>query len=140
MQDVFEHTGRISTFVRRSPRQQLEQDGTDPVDVGVLAGCAARLLRGHVGRSSDCATILGVRRCIRCNAPRPVGRTTRTLDFRIIRITCKLGEPPVQQDHFAELTKHNIAGLEIAVHHAARMRVTDRIADPDNGRQQARQF
>ena len=140
MQDVFEHSSRISTFVRRSTRQQLKQDGTDPVDVGVLAGGAARLLRSHVGRSSDCATILSVGRCIRCYAPGSVGRTTRTLDLRIIRIACKFGEPPVQQDHFAEFTEHNIAGLEIAVHHSARMRVTDRIADTDNGRQQARQF
>ena len=47
-----------------------------------------------------------------------------------------LGQAPVEHDHLAEAAEHDVFGLQVAVDHAARVGVADRLADLDERLQQ----
>ncbi|MFT3774796.1 MAG: hypothetical protein QM820_56325 [Minicystis sp.] len=112
-------------LVERLEREHLEEDDAERVDVGArveLIDLAAELLGRHVaGRAHDLADL---RLRLRAGG-----------DDALVGILAggDLGEAPVEQVHLAEITEHDVAGLEIAVQHAARVGEGDREADAAEG-------
>ena len=61
----------------------------------------------------------------------------RALGFGLVE---RLGQTPVHHQRLAVLAQHDVARLEIAVQHAAAVRIRHRVADVDEPAQQIAQF
>jgi hypothetical protein len=57
-----------------------------------------------------------------------------------VRLADDLGQAPVEDDHFAVVAQHHVLRFQVAVQHAARVRVRHRVARPDKGGQQLAQL
>ena len=83
---------------------------TDPWDT--VAGCAAGLLRAHVGDGPYELAGVGVQ-----------GRVPD------VRVRCP-GDPEVEDLGLSVVTHENVGGLQVAMRHALGVRMLDRIAEP----------
>jgi len=94
-------------------RQQLEQDEPERVHVGARPDVRIRhLLRGDVHRRAQERSRLRQTRLV-------LVLDAGSLVFDQPR------EPPVEDIHLAEVTEHDVRGLEVAMDHATRVRVVD---------------
>ena len=117
----------LLALVRRPAGEDLEQDRPQPVDVGPRVDQVEPplgLLRRHVRRRPELPPRL------RRLAPR-LGRHAH-LGQRLVGLVGPvddLGQAPVEDDHLAEAPQHDVLRLQVAVHHPARVRIADRLAD-----------
>ena len=59
--------------------------------------------------------------------------------FRLSRFHA-LGQPPIQDDHFAEVAEHDVLRFQIPMHDAPPCRIVNRVADVHEGIEQLRQL
>jgi hypothetical protein len=105
------------------------EDRAERVDIAALVdGLASRLLRWHVGRRADHRAydreLAGACAAIRTRI--------EVLWNRVAEI---LRESPVDHDGLTELADHDVRRLEVAMDHAMRVRVRDRLGSDDHRRQ-----
>ena len=117
----------LLAFIGRAAGEDLAQDRPEREHVAALVeivDVAHRLLRRHVrGCSHDGSGDRGG----------PLGFASNGRDHRLVRprldlaLAEDLREPPVDDLHLAERADHHVRRLEIAVDHAARVGVSDRL-------------
>ena len=117
----------VAAGMQRLGGEDLEQDRAERVDIGARRrGDALDLLGRHVARRAEHRAGLG-----------PVAEG---VDLGVARRSPVVGEhardAPVEHVDLAVVAEHDVRGLEIAVHDAARVRELDREADVDERAQQ----
>ncbi len=136
--DGLEHVAELPLH-RGLVGQYVVKRGTQAVDVGPWAEIlkvALSLLGAHeAGRSQGTA---GKRfggaaggawdECLLAQVGTGVGPT------------CRLGQPPVDHQRLTVLADDDVAGLDVAMEHAAAVRVLDGVADVEKSEQQFTQF
>jgi thiopeptide-type bacteriocin biosynthesis protein len=124
----------IAGGVRQPAGQQVVEDRAERIDVDPRVDqLPARLLRRHVGRGPDHraaqrqARSAGQRQLV----ARSAGRIARG-----IGATGQPRQAPVDDRDLAELADQHVRRLEVAVDHAAAVRVGDRVGDRGDDREQ----
>ncbi|MEQ9497640.1 MAG: hypothetical protein RIT81_12300 [Deltaproteobacteria bacterium] len=116
-------------------REDLVEDGAEPVDVGLggeqLRAPLGRLGRHVLRRAGDRAA-RGLRR-----RELPDELDAPVLRFERVVAADDLGEAPVDQDRFTVLTDHDVRRLDVAVDDAVRMREGHCVGDLLVDREQA---
>ena len=125
-----EHLGRARARVRRPARQQLIQRGAERIDIAPRAGLVAADLLGchEAGRAEHRADL-------RLQAVRGRRDLERCARVRIV-LADHLREAPVDHHGLAELADEDVRGLEVAVDHAAAVRVGHGVDRGEHVRQQ----
>ena len=126
------HARDRAARVQRLQRQHLVQDRAERVHVGARVharGLAARLLRRHVAGRAEHGAVERVGAAVARQRDRPLAEQVgQAVDLR---------QAPVEHVHLAEVAEHDVARLQVAVQHAARVREVDREA---RGRERAQQL
>ncbi len=118
------------------PHQQAVKRRAQAVDVGRRADAvdfAVGLLGTHVLRRADRGPGTGERRV----AGPSIRKSTRVRAFLVFIAPEQLGQSPVDDQRLAERPEHDVIGLQVAVHDAAAMCISDRVAGVDHALEQA---
>ncbi len=110
----------------RPAGQDLEEDGAEAPYVAALVDLvelALGLLGAHVRRRAE--RVAGDGRVGRAHQ---LGFASHLFRAHVL-LPVRFGESPVEDDGLAELADHDVLGLEVAMHHAAAVRVGDGVAD-----------
>ena len=129
----FQYRHGIGARKRRLSRENLVENRAETVDVRAAVDQvepALGLLGGHVGRRTDDVALDGLR-----------GLRRQTLTFEthppvFVRVAEHLGHAPVEHQHLAEIAQEDVFPFEVAMNHAARMRIGNRVADRDKRAEQ----
>ena len=124
-------------LVRRLARQQVVECGTQTVNVGARPQrpeVARGLLRAHVGRGPERAAGQGL------GATAGRRRHQRPLPRARLRPARCLCQAPVNDQRLTMLADDDVARLDVAVEHAAAVRVFDRVAHIHKAPEQPAQF
>ena len=137
--DLAEDFADVVAFVRRLAGQEAEEGRAERVHVAPGAQpveIAAGLLGAHVGRRAQGAAGQ------RLGAAAGRGGHERPLAGARARLgpTQRFGQPPVHHQRLAVLADDHVARLDVAVQHAARVRVVDGVADVGEPPQQLAQL
>jgi len=115
--------------VERLPREELEQDRAERIDVGALVGrVSLEDLGRRIGRRAD---DVSHRSLVRAAARRAA---SLLLDQLVVG---ELREAPVEDVGLAVGAQHHVRGLDVAMEDAALVGVADREAHLHEGREQA---
>lgn len=115
--------GGLASENRVERRPQAKDIRRRPEDIDFTAS----LFGTHEGQSADDAAILGGRRAFAGK-----GGDSGFLGLFVVSLLAdRLGDAPIDDERFAVLAEHDVAGLQIAVEDTPTVRVFDRVADID---------
>ncbi len=126
--DRVQHLGRVAPLDRGAAGQQPVERRAQAVDVAgraQLVDAALGLLGAHVRRRADGRAHAS--RLVPGPRGRPQGRLPRAR-LGLLPPTDRLGQPPVHDQGLTVGPEHDVARLEVAVQHAARMRIRHGVA------------
>ena len=131
--DLLQQRRQVVALHRRAAAQQVVQRRPEAVDVAPRADLLqppGRLLRRHVGRRAD--GLAG----LRLDGAAAAAEVQRRLAGLDLRLAGHLRQAPVHDQRLPVLAEHHVAGLQVAVQHAAAVGVGDRLADVHEAAQQ----
>ena len=125
-----EQSPDVVILERRAAGQEAVKGRSQRVDVAARSDAvqvAAGLLGAHVTWRPQGATRQGlVTAAARAGQERPFGGVALR-----VRLTQRLGQAPIDDQGLAVLAEDDVARLQVAVQHAARMCVVNRVTDVD---------